>query len=599
MDETVYQSIYNVITDVLNRNVQQLGQEFCRSFAAEYNPRNGQTGYNNAQFLLNTVTQQAQRLNGNSIVQPDQLFQIVGGFIQETFNQYANQVRQRQNMGQGSGFNTGGFGSSGGFGSGFGRSSSPGFNTQPGRQGPGSHLADDTANQTAPTPQAQSASAPAPITLDKTKPETASVVYKANPLDELEDSSADFASVKNKPIWGDEKAKDNRIVITQRYDLKSHRFIINRFGALHQLILDDPMTVVKDFFDIVPDQTLGTPFLFKILYNHLDTLEVPTEAFVAIRKSCIDTVIQAQERKESIVLHKQIGKILESLPTGQWKALTGYLVYHINRALYLNARLTANIKGSIKISTFDDVNDLLSSSFNHPLTTYPDGRRILEAIVGGVLWNVLVANTSIMFNENTVPTHALQSSPAFPFSIDQVYPNKFSIPMDNEENAQQFMTNLKEHELNQRTYLLSRRSVVITNGLGKTILPFITKDATIINNPLAQVLNQCSVDYGSISPDPHDTNDVIEPFVSEGYPSQELENYYSNPNDYVIEDQSRLTRIAPTKHPIDQTVFAVQFGMDPKDYLMAFDIFTTIDNSLGKAQMILAKKQVSSIKTTV
>jgi hypothetical protein len=603
MDETAYNAILNCAEGILRNNAQRLGAQFCNEFMTQYNPRSGQQGYNNAQFLFNYVSTEARRLNGNNVVQPDLLFQIVGAFVENIFNNYVAQVRQQQQGGgfnNGGGFSGGGFGSSSGFsGGGFNRNNSGFNNQQPGSRGPGSHLVDDTTTmtRTAPAPTV-SPSTPMdkPIKVDV---ET-SVVYKPNPLDELQDSSATFAEVRAKPIWGDEAAKDNRIVVAQRQELKCSNFVINRVGAFHQLILDDPLDVVKDFFTIVPDQTLGSPFVFRILYNHLDVIDLPTQAFVSIRNSCIEVVNEAERTKSPIVLHKQISKILESLPTGQWKAITSYLVEHINRALYLNARLTTGtnwtIKNKIKINTFDDVNELLSSSFSHPLTTHPDGRRALEALVAGVLWNVLVVNTSVMFDSGSIPTHAMQSSPVFPFSMEGVYPNKFSIPQDNDPEAKQFLKALEERELSQRTYLLSRRSVVITNTMGKTILPYIAKDATIISNPLATVFNACALPYGKISPDSEDTKYPIEPFVLDDYPSQQLENFYSDPANYGVEEQGRLSRTAPTKFPVDQTIFAVQFGTDPKDYLMALDIFTTIDNNLGSAQMVVAKKTLPTFR---
>ena len=601
-DESVYSTILQASYTILKSNGQKLGKEFCEGFMFDYDPRNGQASLRNAETLFNYVAREAQRLNNSmQIRDEEQLFGVVGFFIENIFNRY--QSSRRGSMGGGMGF--GGNAPSSGFGGGFqGGSmfsqnrSSLGFGQQ-NPPPPTSHLIDDVMEPGRPiSPPPSQSTAPTAMSFAAPKPqETIVSKYVANPFDDLSNTGIEFNAVPAQPTWGEELPTDRRIVVSKREILKTRdeKYTINRCSAYHQVILNDQMDVVKDFFDCVPDSTLGSPFLFKIGYNHLDVLEVPTQDFVEIRQKCIDAVTEDPDA----FLHKKIMEVLGTMRRDPWKAMTTYLTQHINRALHLSARLSTNPKLYLQIGEFDDLNDLLSSSFKHSFTTHPEGRHQLEKIVASSLWNALAMNSTVLFGDNnTVPTHAIQSSPAFPFSMEGVYPNKFAIPLPQDAMAETFVEKFQEHELTKRSYVVSKRSVVITNILGRYVLPEISKDPKIITNSVASLLNSCIIPYTKISVNPHDVMTADISLVSETHPSDQLEAYYEDPKQHQIDEIENYGRKKPNHFPIDQSIFAVQYGMSPMEYLMALDVFSTIDTQTNSGQTILAKKTIPSLTTT-
>lgn len=593
-DASVYNTILQAAHTVLRNNVNRLSQPFCEGFMFDHDLSNGVAAQQNAQRLLNYVSQEAQRANGQLTVKDDeQLFAIVGSYITSIFSAWQNRGGGRpQQQGFGGGFNTGG-----GFngGSMFSNQRNSMFGAP--RPGPGSHFADDvvapvvqpTAQPAPVAPAAPLNFAPAPAAA----PISESVIkYVNNPLDDFPDN-AEFSAVPTRPTWGDDKPNDRRIVIGKREDLKAHdsKFQINRSMAFHQLILNDPMDVVNDFFDIVPDATLGTPFMFKIGYNHLDIIDVPTADFAEIRKKCIEGVANDHQT----FIHKKVIEVLNTMQRGPWKAMTSYLVDHINRALWLACRLSDKPKLFIKISDFEDLDTLLSSSFHHTFTTHPAGRYALERIVGAAIWNAIVKNSDLMFTGKDIPTHAMQSSPAFPFSIDGVYPNKFAIPTGEDAMAETFTKHMHDHELSKRSYILSNRSVVITNILGKSVLSSIGTDPTRSSNVPAVLLNAVAIPFTEMNLASSEVGNIV-PNVSEAYPGEQLETYYNNPTNYEVEEVETYGKKRPVLLPVDQTIFAVQYGVSPTEYLMGLDVFTTIDSSSPNS-VLLAKREVSTIKT--
>lgn len=598
-DVKVYQSMFEALYTVLRNNSASLGREFCEGFMFDYDPNNGQSSQQNAQHLYQYVSDQAQRLNGNASLREDQLFAVIGNFVENIFNIY----RQRGTVGQGGGFSNFqqrgpslGFGNNGGFSGGrtmFGGNGNGGFN-QP-RPTPGSHLADDSivgVTRQATTPPASSSMSFAPM-----KVEESAVKYSANPLDDLPNTGVEFSAVPTKANWGEEKAKDRRIVVTKRDDMKTrdNRFTVQRIGAFHQLIMNDPLQIVKDFFEVVPDSTLGVPFMARISYNHLSVIDVPTNDFQEIRVKCIEAI----SRDPNAVLHKTIKGILDTMQRGPWKSMTTYLVGHINRALHLASRLSSKPNIFIKINEFEDLDELLSSSFQHPFTAQPEGRYQLEQIVGSTLWNVLVQNTSAMFTDNALYTHAIQSSPAFPYSMEGVYPNKYSIPTQLEAAAETFLKNINAQELSKKTYLLSRRSVTVTNILGKSVLSNIVKDPSVINTPIADLLNSLVIPFNRPEGSRKQNIFDVTPYASEVYPSDQLEVYYNSPSESENNEDTMFGRIPPVVFPVDQNIFAIQYGTKPEEYLMSLDVFSTIDNQMGQGQTILAKRFIPTLKTVI
>jgi hypothetical protein len=600
IDMSVYTTIYQAATDILRNNVQQLGNDFCQGFLTSHDPRNGQQAQANTQKLYDYVFNACRQLNnGSTTLQGNQLFEIVGEYIKGILQIVRNQGQQRQ-----TGFGSGGFGSSGGgfstgFSSGGFGSGSGGFGQQ--RQVPMSSYTgadvippQDQQRQAAPV-QAQQTSetiATSTVSFDiGTKP----VNYAENPLDDITETGIEFIANETAPTWGSQKPKDRRIILASRENLKtsSKQHQIGRYGAYHQVIMDDPMDVVKDFFEVAPDDLLGSNFMFKITYQHLDVINVPTSDFVEIRRRCIEAVAHDAQTP----IHRTVISVLENMQQRAYKAMTNYLIKHVNRALHLSARLTNDPTNYLKIGEFEDLNDLLSSSFVHPFTTAPDGRHKLEKIVGTAIWNAIVMNADAMFTSSAIPTNAMQSSPAFPFSLDGVYPSKFAIPTSSEDTAEKFLERMNSHELMHRTYVLSKRAITITNILGKAVLPKIGDKPSIISNAVAGTLLSLKIPYTSLDLTRNNKITPVEPYVPEVYPAELLQAYYDDHDTSEEDENTKFERLRPDLYPVDHTIFAIQYGKGPKEYLMALDVFDHIDMGLEKNQVILAKKDIEVIRT--
>ena len=595
-DENIYVQIFEALRAILAQNMNSLGQQFCNQVLAEYDPRNGQQAAANARHLYKYIVDRTYQTNGSDRINDNQqLFAFVSEYAREIVANAQRQQAQSRPMGGGYGGGGMSFGNNGGMSMGggmFGNRQQGGMFNQQSRMAPAAHLADDTVTST-PTAQAQPMTAPpmaaaAPVSIVT----PVDVKMVPNPLDDLPDQGVSFTPVDSRPIWGDERPKDNRIVVVRRDDLKTPegRFTIAQMGGYHQLLLDNPMQVVRDFFDVAPDSLLSQLFMFRIGYTHLKVIDVPTDDFVAFRNKCAE----AMQQEDQPILYKKILDALNTMSMGSGRALSQYLVEHINRALYLAVRVSEKPNVVIRLKQFDDLQELFSPGFKHRFTSQPEWRRTMERIVGVAIWNAIGLNTDVMFTDGTIPTHTLQTSPAFPYSMNNVYPSKFAIPVDSEENAEKFLAKLREHELSKRAYILSRRSVTITNILGGKVLPRIGSEPTVVDGTAASLLKMMALPYANIDTSQQNRATKIDYFLSEDNPADQLEGYYNNPQG---EDGATIERIKrPAVYlPADQTIFAVQYGVKPEDYLMALDTFSTLDQSIQQGPTILAKRKTPTI----
>lgn len=566
-----YTRIFQAAHHLLNQNAAALGQDFIQRFLVDHDPRGSSSMVST---FYNFVVQMAQRLNNGQaeVKSDDQLFGIVGDYISQIFQRYQQQRMMAQPYNNG-------------FGSPMGQPmmSPYGQNVSLNTSVPagGVHLVDDTigANKPMVMPPVQQASVPVAATTSSPHTPTGSpAMYQDNPLDSLIDQNPEWHGVPTKASWGVEQAKDNHIIIAHTEDLKSKDtpLTVKSLIGYHQVIQNDPLEVVKDFFQIAPDSFLSNNFIFKIHYHHLDIIDVPTNDFIQLREKCLES----HSKDPQGFLHKKVLEAMDSMPRGPYKAMAGYLVHHINRALYLNCRLATSLKASLKINDVEDLDELLSSNFKSSFTSLQEGRYLLERVVGSAIWNALLLNTDVLFQEDHIPIHALQISPAFPFSIKYVYPNKFSIPTSSEEQAEYFLENLRKEELSKKSYLLSRRTVILTNILGKHQLPKIGNKPHFFQDTISRFFSNFEIPFTKL--DPLRAAEIItpvKPYVSDDYPSDQLTGYYSNREEFDAEEQRRFANIRQNNLPVDQAIFAFQYGMSPKEYLLSFDVLSTFDKS--------------------
>lgn len=603
LDEKIYGSIFNAAHTVLQQNVQTLGNAFCQGFVDDYDIRLGNQNYRNAEHLINYVTQMAQRLNNGSLTIRDdqQLFDITGEYVKTIFNNWVSRQRQTPGFGQGGGMfnnnNGGGFGYSQQSGFMGNQNRNMGFGQQP-RMGPSTHLMDDVIEpagqrQTAQQPQVQQPVQinPKPTTggLTLVQKDTADMgIFSPNPLDKFASSGLDFHTVPTGDTWGGEYPKHNIIVVTDSVDLKTKgdQFLVRRAEAQHQVILDNPMDVVKDFFNVVPESILADSFMFRILYNHLEVIDVPTVDFEKLRNSLEH--VQRSTMNET-PFYKYVMNGLNTLQRGPWKALSQYLVKHINRALHLNCRLASQPNTYIQISDIEDLDELLSSTFRHAMTSIPQGRDKIKRIVESAIWNAISANSGMLFNEaSNFPVNAVRNSGAFPFGINHVYPDRAAIPNKDNNLFDTFVEKMNQYELSNRTYIVSKRSVIITNILGQQVLPQLHKNPCVFEGVVPALLNKYTIshlDHRMLN------DDFVDHPILDIDCADSLANFYKE--DSVVNNP--ISSKTTDKLPVDQTIFAIQYGGDPFDYIASLDVFSTMDTPLPDGNTILAKRPIRTI----
>ena len=616
-DIKLYQTIYSAAAQLLQNNQTKFSRDFIQRFLNEHNPNNGQVGQAYSQRLFQFTVEAAQSWYRTTRLTDEQLWQIVGEYVKKAAEAYRP-------------VDAGGFGYSAPSGAMMqpaaafgGTMQSSGFSYMSGgapEPAFGGGFASMTQPQPTPQPAMQQPQQPVPV--NPTKPEDQSLIYTVNPLDDLKNVNIEFVPVSTKPIFGygrdlssldhGDGQKDHRIVLTHRNELKvkDRPFTISQFNGFHQIIQNNPMDVVRDFFDVIPDSLLSTFFMFQMTYNHLDVIDVPTKTFVEIRDRCIHVV----RRNNHQPIHKQIREALGTAPHQHWRELTTYLTKHVNRALYLNGRMTEKLSSHLSISTFDDLDDLLSSSFTHPLVTLPEGRYALEKIVSSAIWNALVTNTAPMFSDIamlddldkipalpssiSIPTNAMQSSNAFPFRMEGVYPSKYTIPVSSEGHLLEFCIKLQKNKLAKSTFLLSRRSVVITNILGGSILPLIGQKPQAIDNAFANQLKRYDPVYSRFDVDDDDiAASDVKPYMNENYPTDQWDAYTENREDYLEQERYRFSHSRPAEFPVDQALFLIQYGQKPENYMTSIDVFSSIDQPKGYP-VIMAKRPMDMIKLT-
>jgi hypothetical protein len=605
-DQTAYLVMLNAAYDLLGKNAGRLGQQFCEGFMRDYDLANGRQSEANAQHLFSFVAQEASRKYGTASISDEQLFDIIGTYISETFSRYS-----RSNMGnQGNpfggnqrGFGSGGFGGSTPFGQsqqapGFlgGNQRGFGMNT-PGKMGPGAHLMGDIER---PTPVFQQPVQAAPVSF-VAEPQVqvrsnTHTKFNENPLDEFPDTGENYTEVLTGNCWGDENPKNRDIVVMDSHDLKVRdpKYAIRRAEAQHMCILDNPLDVVKDFFKIIPESIKAKPYIYRIHYNHLDTLNIPTSEYIDLC-STIDNVLTINAGDVSF--YKSILSSLNTLNKGAWVTISNYLVKHINRGIYLACRLHGHPTTTISIETVDDLEELLSDTFKHSLMSVADGRNKVQKIVESAIYNALGEATGALFTDETYyPTKAIKSSPAFPNELRGVYPDKNLIPDIESPHFTSFVEALEKYELRHRTYLLSRRSVVVTNILGGRVLGNLSNTPMLFDGTIPNFLTKYTMNHLAtrVTRGPLPEYKLKNRKIYRDT-SHTLEDFYSGNKPYDQDVERVVDLPSYDSLPVDTSIFAVQYGGKPEEYIASIDVFSTLDDNKTVSTM-LAKRQVQTMR---
>ena len=585
INQQLYITLLEAAHNILSRNVRELGDEFCNGFMIDHDPNKARDHTWVERFFGYAERAVLHQNNGNPAIRnTEQLFYIVGEYIKEIHRLYQETRRggfggQPQPMsfsGGGNGFNFSGGAMS--------------LNTS-------SHMKNDNplppANYTQPT-----FAAVAPVTVPSVPVKDAITMAKfnINPFDDFPKDDSGFHPVSAKDCWGGELPRDHTFVVSDSTDLKNEnpKYTIRKLSAKSRTVFGDSFDVTKRFFKVVPESLLSKVFIAEIQYDHLEIIDVPTADLVAIRSALKEL---SNTNRFINPFYRSAIEFAMTLKHGSFKALNRYLVKHINRALFLNCRIKDNPEVVIKITSIEDLNDLLSSNFTSSLTQIPDGRNKIKQIVEYSIMNALCINSSIMFESKTDfawGVDIMKTSAVFPDSIPEVYPTKIAIPSAGDENFDMFTEAMIGQELSTSSYILSRRSVIITNLLGRNVLPNINLRANRFEGILPSMFNPYGIDFlqGSSV-----LGNIRDPGTVYNTQETDLRSYYEkvekDDRDVIIKDHHGYTG----NGFVDQMVFAIEFNGNPMDYLTAFDVITPMDSSIQhNGSAIFIKHPIKSIQ---
>lgn len=607
-DESFYNTLMNIAYEYLKNNQQRYGQEFSELFISNHDLANGPQTHNHARNLYDYVQRAMQHLNGSLQATNQQMFEIIAKYVEEIAVAVSNnQQRQRQ---MGGGFGQGGFGQQGGFGrqpnafgnnnGGFGTQNNGGFGQQGfGRQqqrpGSSSALRDDSVTpiqQAAPvTPQVS----PIIPTMSTQIISPSTSTYVVNPLDSLSalKDGIDFSQVPEAPNWGETDAVDDSIVIMVKESYKSsdHKYVVRKASAFNRIYTNDELDVVNEFFRVSPATFQAENFLIEIFYNHVQVIDVPTKMFLETQDAFLNAL-----NREATAYRAVIG-VLNSMFHGPRMAMANYLVAHINRALYKCCRMTARPTTEINFTQIEDLEELLGTSFNHPILDIPNARTMLQDIVNNAIKAALSGYSAPMFtsDKDAMMSDIIRTSSAFPFAIANVYPAKTVIPSYGDKEFEAFYTAFSEQVLEHKTYVRSVRSVIISNIFGGQELSKIGSKAERIFGATMPFMSMFKTQYrGSIGIGRNETEQFDELFKND-IPEQDYADYIQNPDAYLKQMKSRFSEIDPPRYPVDRTLYFVQFKKSPKDYLKAVDIITALDEPSERSSGIFVTKDISAL----
>ena len=590
-------TIMEVVTQYLSNNRNRYGSDFCRMFIDEHNINNGPATHNNAMNLFNFVANVMMNLNGSLQASPEQLFQIVSQYVEEICRIHT-QNTQRQ---QPSGFGAGGFGRStfgqpnSGFGqqpNGFGRPGgfgSGGFNQRSSPRDDSLAPLAKPQPQSAPQPQAAAPVIATPIQAP------AAQDYTINPLDDIAShkDGVDLHTVDSAFNWGANSPGDDSIAIMYNSTYKSadHRYVIHDMKGYYRAYVNNETDVVDAFFKAVPKELLAENFIFELFYNNVEEIGIPTKDFLEIQ----DIFLKAMERESTA--YKAVIKVLETMVHRPRVAITTYLVREINRVLYKCCRMSDNLGFTIKFSQIEDLDDLLGPEFSHAILDIPNARTSIQDIVNNAIKAALSGYSAPMFVTRKDPMipDIIRTSPAFPFSMDGVYPTKTIIPSYGDSTYDQFYDALDQKVLAEKTFVRSVRSIVVTNTMGRNELSKIGDGATRVHGFIAGLLSSYRTEYrGSIGISRNETSYLDETFLND-IPEKDYTDYLADPRKYAGQMISRFSENDAPRYPVDRTIYAIQFKKSPTEYIKALDVINTINEPRERTSAVFAPKKITHL----
>ena len=567
-DSTLHNQTMAAVDHLFRQNGHVLGQQFCTSFMYEYTPNNAnRQTYENANALQQYVINKGRQISPNGQLNNEQFFAVVWSYIEDVYKNTIARYSQPQGFSNPSSYQSPFNGGSMFGGNSFQPSFSSPFSGQSGGNTP-------VVQPISPVPVVETIKSSTTVNSFEHN-------FKRSPLDDISVSDDTvFSEVNASDCWAGEAPRDHVFVVKNSSDLKAHgvSLVMRHATSQSRLIFDNDFDVTKRFFKTAPDSILSKYLIFEIFYDHLEVINVATQELSEIIVKLKEALTS---RRGSDPFYKIVIDTCSTLRRGAWKALSAYLVNHINRALYLSCRISSDPSLKIRIAELEDINELLSSTFSSPLTAIPDGRNKMKQIVEYTIANALWFNSHLLFG---VPGEddwdwaldVMKTCSVFPDSINNVYPSKRYIPnTKKDKDFDIFRKAFEEHELSTSSYILSRRSVVITNVLSGDILSRLNKNPYKASGAVASLFRQFSVDHlresGSIY-NPRNFNQYKEPAEK-----MDLSDYYSNPSHDDRDIEADFVVSYEGSRFVDRSNYAIEFQGNPQDYLTSFDVISFMD----------------------
>lgn len=584
-----YQNLLTAADYIFQRQgLNEFGREFVERFVIDHDPRQGQSAYASAQRFFDYVAQLAQRTFGNGAVSDDQLIQLVYAYIKQLYVVWSGQ----RNFGNsGGGFGQGGFG--------FGRGNNQAFSFSNSPPPSTSHVMGDVVQPggevAQPPRQPTQAPSPSPMTFaPPVQQETImSDTLSPNPLDDIP-NDVGFSIVERSPNWGMKSPRDRSIIMTKRDEFKTadNRYVINMCSGLARNYTTDVMDVARDFFRVVPDQFLAELFIFRVFYNHVEELDIPTNDFIVVK----DRFIAALTKDPDRPIYTTLMTILNGMLHGPRMALANYLVRHINRGLFLAFGMMDEPGYRISFNEIEDLDELLGPNFESRLLQVPDARNRVITIVNAAIRNALAGPSHVMFEEgDRSGIDAIRLSGAFPYSVEGVYPSKALIPTDDDDDIDEFFKRLRENLLTKKTFVRQTREVIFTNTFGQNIIPHVGKSPRKIEGPIASIFASFAMSYYIGSRSVHDAGgqDFDVSVIPHNY-----KDYVQNTQESEDIEVSRLIEMSQPFDVVDQMILAIQYKKSPMDFLMGLDIASVMERERDKSHAYLCKHKLETLKTT-
>lgn len=592
MDQYFYNRLFEALRASINQNQAKLTEAICRQILAMHDPRNPNAGANHAQFY-NFVIREAQpyMAANNGAISDDILFRIVTNYMSQVVDFIVRRGQQQpgyatygqQTQGYPGGMMGGGM--MGGFGT-----STPDFMTTP--------SSSPTPQTPQPTPAAQPVATPSPVAPVATPYQGDIVVTprSRNPLDNLPEDGDPFIPVETGDAWAGDYPLDRTIVAKLSVDLKTadSDACIKMVQAQHRIMENDPKEVVRAFFKTAPEELQAIPYLFEIFYNHLEIIDVPTHDFMSVQARLFDTL-------SNHTIHDPLHRVVINAVGNMFKlpseAMDRYLTKAINRALHISCRKESNPSDFLEIGELSHLEELLSPKSQWIVTDIPDGRQHLKKIVENAIWNALSINTGVMFSSmNDVPVSVMRASPAFPFAMRGVYPDKDLIPNVGEREFEQFYSRLSAHVLSEKTFLVSRRAVVVTNIFGDGILNNITNRPIFHRGLVPGALTSLMTRFDTHQVTSSVTTEYRIKIDTSKSREERLAEYYVNDEDYDQDIPEHIPFPKTNGEMLgDLNIYAVKFAVDPEEYMAEIDLFSLMDGRPSNRGNVLALKEVRSL----